>query len=373
MPKDGNVRVLIGTRKGGYIAESNAARKKWTIKGPFQDGREVFHVAADPRNPGDLYAAANSGWWGPVLVRSSNWGKSWTEIAPPGMALSKQREQPGDNGPPKRPITNLWHIEPGHADDPKTIFLGIDPASLYRSDDRGDSWEPVTALNEHETRSKWNPGAGGMCLHTILIDPSNPKRMYVGISAAGTFRTDDAGASWRPANKGVLISFLPEPVQEFGQCVHKVAMDPADPSTLYRQDHDGVYVSHDGMDSWKRVGKPLESDFGFNVTSPASQPGTAYFVPLKGEARTTFDGGMQVYRYTDKTKQWKALMTPKKFPGEFGMHREGMASDALDPAGIYVGTTTGQLFYSRDGGKGWEMMPHAFPGIHSVSVANPSK
>ena len=297
MAKAEKVRLLVGTRKGGYIAESDVKRKRWTVQGPFHAGRDVYHVAADPRHPGDLYAAVNSPFFGPILVRSANWGKTWKEIAPPMMPVSSERPPPDPSATqPARPIVNLWHIEPGHASEPDTIFLGIDPASLFRSDDRGGSWAPVPGLNEHPTRDKWNPGAGGMCLHTILIDPSRPKRMYVGISAAGTFRSDDAGEHWRPVNKGVLVSFLPTKKIEVGQCVHHVVADPVDHDTFYRQDHDGIHVSHDAMDSWKRVGKSLKSDFGFVVGAAPALPGQAFFVPLFGESRTTFDGGMQVYR-----------------------------------------------------------------------------
>jgi hypothetical protein len=362
MAKDQKVRVYIGTRKGGYIAESDSKRRKWTVRGPSTPGWDVFHMVADPRRPGDVYAAINNGFFGPMMQRSSNWGKTWKEIPLPTMPIRAERPPPDfSNPPPPRPITNLWRVEPGHADEPDSIFLGIDPASLYRSDDRGDS-----------TRSLWNPGAGGMCLHTILIDPTRPRRMYAGISAAGTFRSDDGGEHWRPTNKGVMVSFLPDKAPEVGQCVHHIVFDSANPDTLYRQDHDGIYVSHDGMESWKRVGKPLDHDFGFVVASAPALPGQAFFVPLNGESRNTFGGGMQVYRWTEGTKKWKPMMNAKRYPGDFGTHREGMATDSLDPAGIYIGTTTGQVFYSRDGGNGWDLIPHFFPSIHSVTVSSPS-
>jgi hypothetical protein len=372
MAKNKTVRVLIGTRKGGYIAESTTARKKWTVKGPFQPGWDVFHVVADPRRPGDIYAAVNSGFFGPMLIRSSNWGGKWTEIAPPGMTVRAQRPPPGNDGTPApSPIVNIWHIEPGHESEPGTVFLGIDPASLYRSDDRGNSWTPITGLNEHSTRPKWNPGAGGMCLHTILIDPKNPKRMHIGISAAGTFRTDDGGEHWHPTNRGVKVSFLPEKAPEVGQCVHKVTFEPSDPTTLYRQDHDGIYVSRNAADSWTRVGKPLPDDFGFVVATAPALPREAFFVPLRSNARTTMEGALQVYRWSDKPRKWSTLLKGKQYPGEFGTHREGLATDRLDPAGIYLGTTTGQVFYSATGGTKWDQIPYSFPSIHSVEVASP--
>ena len=371
--KDRKVRVLVGTRKGGYVVESDTKRRKWAVKGPFHEGGDVYHLVADPRSPGDLYAAVNNGYFGPRLFRSANWGKNWKELAPPMMPVLSKRGPP--TGDPveqaKRPIINLWHIEPGPASEPGTVFLGIDPASLFRSDDKGRSWTAVPGLNEHETRPTWNPGAGGMCLHSILIDPTNPRRMYVGISAAGVFRTDDGGDHWKPLNRGVRVSFLPEKEPVVGQCVHKIAFEPSDPNTLYRQDHDGIYVSHDSAEKWTRVGRPLPSDFGFVVTAPPARPREAYFVPLEGRARTTPGGALQIYRWQDTSREWTPMIKGRPFVGELGTHREGLASDHLDPPGIYLGTTTGQLVYSADAGKRWAEVPYRFPGIHSVAVSSP--
>jgi hypothetical protein len=369
---DGKVRVLVGTRKGGYILTSNRARKTWDVKGPFQPGVDVFHVVADPRHPGEVYAAANSGFWGPMLVKSKDWGAHWKEIATPLLPKQSGRK-PVFELPPDavKPIINLWHIEPGRPEEPDTIYLGVDPASLYRSDDRGASWSPMEGLNQHSTRPKWNPGAGGMCLHSILWDPSNRDRMFVGISAAGVFRSDDAGATWTPKNQGVVVSFQPEEQPEVGQCVHHIALDPRDPNTVYRQDHDGIYVSHDAGDLWKRVGRPLPSDFGFVVATAPTLPGTAFFVPLHGMYRTAMNGQLQVYKWTEKDRKFTATVKGKPWRGELGTHREGLATDALDPAGIYLGTTSGQLYYSRNGARSWNEVPYRFPGIHSVSVASP--
>jgi photosystem II stability/assembly factor-like uncharacterized protein len=373
MARSGKVQVLIGTRKGGYIAESDRARKKWKISAPIEAGADVFHMKADPRNPGTIYTLANHGFWGPMVLRSKDSGKSWKEISTPLMPRKSKRPNPfATAGEVKHPIKNLWHLEPGPEGERKTLFLGVDPASLYRSDDLGDSWEPVPGINEHATRSKWNPGFGGLCLHTILIDPANPRRMYIGISAAGTFRTEDGGEHWKPVNKGVKVSFQPEKYPEFGQCVHKVAMDPANPSTFYRQDHDGIYVSHDRMDSWQRVGNKLDHDFGFVVAAPQAAPGKAYFFPLHGWSRVTKEGGPQVWEWNDAPKKWRATMKPSKFPGEYGAHREGFAADTLDPFGLYLGTTTGNVFFTADGAKSWSQIPYQFPSIHSVSVASPS-
>jgi hypothetical protein len=365
------VRVLVGTRKGGYVLESNTTRKKWSVRGPFHEGGDVFHIAADPRHPGTLYAAVNNGWWGPMLMRSRNWGAKWNEVTVPQTPPRSQREAPVEAPSPKYPIKNLWHVAPGRAAEPRTVFLGVDPASLWRSDDEGDSWAALPGLNEHPTRNKWNPGAGGMCLHTILLDPTHPKRMHVGISAAGTFRSDDDGEHWTTTNRGVTADFLPKPTPEVGQCVHKVALDSGNSSVLYRQDHCGIYVSRNAAETWTRVGRPLTDDFGMAVATAPSRPGEAFFVPLQSMTRLVEGGHFQVYRWTDKTRAWSPLLGKKQWVGGFGMHRDGMATDALDPAGVYVGTTTGQLFWTADGGKRWGLVPYQFPGIQSVEVSSP--
>ena len=371
MKNEKKVRILVGTRKGGFLVEGNAARTKWTVHGPFHEGNDLYHLVADPRHEGHVYACVNSGWVGPMLYRSSDWGHRWSMLPLPALPGFPTVEGRGGEKKPS-PIVNLWHVEPGPEDEPNTVFLGLDPASLHRSDDLGKSWEGVSGINEHETRSKWNPGAGGMCLHTILLEPGNPKRMYVGISAAGTFRSDDGGEHWKPTNRGVVISFQPERRPVVGQCVHKVALDPQDPSILYRQDHDGIFVSRDRSDSWRRVGRSLGSDFGFVTSAAPAEPGGAYFVPLQPFARTAPAAHLQVCRYDLKQNRWRRLISVRAWPGEFGTHREALATDALDPAGIYLGTTTGQLILSRDAGKSWSQVPYSFPAIHSVSVAGPS-
>jgi hypothetical protein len=368
---DRRVRVLLGTRKGGYLLEADAKRRKWTVRGPFQSGGDVFHVVADPRHPGTVYSAVNNGWWGPTLMRSRNWGGTWSEISVPHTPRRSKRTAPVEAPSPKYPITNLWHLEPGHASQPRTVFLGVDPASLWRSEDEGGSWLPVSGLNDHSSRPLWNPGAGGMCLHTILIDPTNPRRMTVGISAAGTFRTDDGGEHWAPKNRGVIAGFQPDRHPEVGQCVHKVAADTGNPSVLYRQDHCGIYVSRNAGDNWTRVGRVLGDDFGMNVATAASLPGEAFFVPLDSLPRVVEGDHFQVQRWTDRSRTWSPMVPKKQWPGAFGMHREGLAADAMDPAGIYVGTTTGQLFWSADGGRRWDLVPYQFPGIHSVEVNGP--
>ncbi|HTW55717.1 MAG TPA: exo-alpha-sialidase [Thermoplasmata archaeon] len=374
MPRDNKLRILVGTRKGTYVVEGSRRRDSWKLLPVAHEGSDVFHVVADPRHPGDVYALVNSVFWGPMLERSRNWGKTWKEIATPLTAPKKERtpsyEDPSAAAP--RPLVNLWHLEPGRPSEPNVLYLGADPHLLFRSDDLGASWQPNPALNEHPKRKDWSPGAGGANLHTIILDPREPRRMYVGMSAVGTFRSDDAGASWKPTNKGVEAGFLPDKFPETGQCVHHVAIDAADPDTFYRQDHGGMYVSHDRMETWERIGKALGDDFGFGVASPPAAPGRAYFVRLDGMARVTGEGHFQVHEWNDATRKWRKLLGAKQFPGHFGVQREGITTDGLSPAGIYVGTTTGQLFYSADLGKRWRQVPFQFPGIHSVSVADPT-
>jgi hypothetical protein len=376
MAKDSKVRILVGTRKGTYVVDGDRRRRSWKVGPVAHEGSEVYHVVADPRHPGDLYAAVNSGFWGPMVERSRNWGKTWKEVATPMMPNHKQRkpvfEENSPNAPGQRPINNLWRIEPGLPSEPDALYLGADPHYLFRSDDLAASWDPVDAINQHPGHKDWSPGAGGACLHTILLDPRDARRIYIGMSAVGTFRSDDGGASFTPTNRGVMTPFLPDKYPETGQCVHHVVADHADPDTFYRQDHGGMYVSHDRMDHWTRIGKPLGDDFGFGVASAPAAPGRAWFVRLDGMGRVTGEGHFQVHEWNDKTKKWRKLLKPTAFPGHFGVQREGITADHLDPAGIYVGTTTGQLFVSPDTGRSWQLIPFSFPGIHSVSVADPA-
>jgi hypothetical protein len=375
MTKSEKVQILVGTRKGTYVVDGDSRRRTWKVRPVAHEGEEVYHVVADPRHPGDLYAAVNNSFFGPQVQRSRDGGKKWKEIATPLTPFGKDRkfsmDEENPNQPVQRPLNNLWHIEPGLASEPNTLYLGADPHLLFRSSDLGASWEPIDALNNHPNKKNWAPGFGGACLHTILIDPRDARRLYVGLSAVGTFRSDDGGSSWKPTNKGVLAPFQPDKHPETGQCVHHVAADAADPDTFYRQDHGGMYVSHNRMESWVRIGRPLGDDFGFGVASPAAEPGKAYFVRLDGKARVTGEGHFQVHEWNDKTRRWRKLLSPKAFPGHFGVQREGIAADALRPAGIYVGTTTGQLFVSPNAGRSWQRVPFQFPSIHSVSVANP--
>jgi photosystem II stability/assembly factor-like uncharacterized protein len=373
MAKDQKVRILVGTRKGAFVVTSDRARKSWKVGPSALDSTDVYHVAADPRHPGVLYAAANSTFWGPMVQHSTDWGKTWKEGATPLTPIQKDRSPNYDpSRPAPGPVTNLWHFEPGPADDPDVLYLGADPHLLFRSDDGGASWAGVDSINNHPNRKDWNGGAGGPCLHTVMLDPRDSRRMYVGMSAVGTLRSDDGAKTWKPVNKNVECPFLPEGQRfpETGQCVHKVAIDAANPDTFYRQDHGGIYVSHDRMESWTRMGKVLGDDFGFGVASPPARPGVAYFVRLDGFRSTAKH--FQVQEWNDEAERWRTLVSPTAFPGRFTVLREGVATDSLDPPGIYVGTTNGQLFVSPNAGKSWQAVPYTFPSIRSVSVASPN-
>lgn len=366
------VRVYLGTEKGAYVATTDMRRRKWTISGPYQPGTPVFHLAPDPRVYGDVYMLANNGFWGPSLYRSRDHGAKWSEIATPGFVRRPKRSPPEDfqKGQPG-PIRNLWHLEPGRSTDPGTLFLGADPHRLYRSDDHGSSWTENMGIAEHPTRPKWNPGAGGPCVHSILLDPERPNRMYVGISAAGTFRSEDSGKSWTPLNRGVVVDFMPEHRPEVGQCVHHIALDSSDSRIIYRQDHNGIYLSEDAMEHWVHVGRTLPHDFGFVVATSPSLPGGAVFAPLASSTRTMPGGRAELYWFDRKRRSFRPMIRSLKWIGEFGNHREGLAIDHLDPAGIYFGTTGGAVLYSPDAGRTWGEIPFRFPKIHSVTVSHP--
>lgn len=361
------VSVFVGTRKGSYVVRSDPRRRTWKVEGPFHEDADVFHVAPDPRHPGHVYSLANSPFWGPVLYRSTDGGRRWKEIATPGLDRRSSRK-PAFDGPRQDAVQNLWHFEPGSASAPKQLFVGIDPHGLYRSDDLGASWTEVAGIAHHPTRGQWAPGAGGRCLHTVLLDPNRPGRMYVGISAAGGFRTDDGGETWAPKNRNVRADFLPNKYPEVGQCLHHMTLDPEDSRVLYRQDHGGIYISEDSGDRWTRVGKALPSDFGFVVATAPALPGGAIFAPLYAMGRRMENHRLQLHFYDRAEQKFRPMLRPSRFVGDFGTHREALATDSLDPAGVYLGTTTGDLVYTPNGGRTWGAVPYRFPAIHSVAA-----
>ncbi len=355
------VLVMLGTRKGAFILQSDSRRRNWKMKGPYFEGSPVFHMAFDHRDGRTIYAAVNSGHFGPTVFRTKNFGKTWENAKnPPRFAEGSGLT-----------VEHVWHIESGHPDEPDVVYAGVAPAALFRSDDEGDSWNLNDGLNTHPTRSQWQPGAGGLCLHSILIDPSRPKRMYVGISAVGVFKSDDGGRSWVPKNKNVRADFLPEKYPEFGQCVHKLVMDPNNPDFLYQQNHCGVYRTEDGADTWVEISNGLPSGFGFPMVAHPHKSQTFYVVPEEGDFfRVAAKRRFTVYGTVNGGKVWRNL--GKGLPDEnayLGCYREGLASDELEPAGLYVGTRMGHLFYSANEGRSWQLLAQWLPPIYSVSTA----
>jgi photosystem II stability/assembly factor-like uncharacterized protein len=318
-------------------------------------------MSFDKRDRKTIYAAVNSGHFGPTVEMSKNFGKTWSNAQKPPRF-------PENSG---LDVENIWHVEPGFADEPDVVYAGVAPAALFRSSDRGNSWELNENLNNHPTRSQWQPGAGGLCLHSIILDPSNKKRMYVGISAVGIFKTEDGGQTWSTRNKNVRADYAPNKYPEFGQCVHKLVMDPNKPTSLYQQNHCGVYRSEDAAESWVEISEGLPSGFGFPMATHPHDSDRFYVVPEEGDFfRATPNRKFAVYETRNAGKDWKKRS--EGLPSEHaytGCFREGLATDELDPAGVYVGTRMGQLFHSTDEGNTWRLIAQWLPPIHSVSAA----
>ncbi|MGB2954039.1 MAG: hypothetical protein WBB74_11715 [Gaiellaceae bacterium] len=353
------VLLLAGTRKGLFLLRSDEARRRWELEGPTLTGWEIFHATLDRRN-GVLYACTNSLVYGATVHRSSDLGQSWQRAEQLGL--------PEESG---LALEKTWHIEPGREREPNTLWLGGAPGVLFRSEDGGDVWEPVQGILEHPTRERWQPGAGGMCCHSVQLDPSDPNRVYIAISAAGGFRSDDGGESWTPINQGVAAEFLPDPYAEVGQCVHKLLLHPERPERLWQQNHCGVYRSDDRGESWERLeGNGLPSGFGFPIALHPREPDTAFVVPEVGaENRVTTNGRVGVYRTKDGGASWEECSHGLPNPGWGAVMREGAASDRLDPAGVYFGTQSGSVFVSPDEGGEWLEAASHLPPVLSVEVA----
>lgn len=351
------VLLLVGTKKGAFLYTSSD-RKNWDMTGPFQPGREINHVTYDPRT-GRIYATSNDAWFGSEIVWSPDLGKTWQNA----------KQSPSFPEASGLKLDRIWHIEPGRATEPNVLYTGVAPAALFRSTDGGDTWSEVTSLTSHPTRPRWNPGAGGLCLHSIVVDPKNAKRMVVGISAVGVFRTDDGGITWNTANRGTRASFMPDPLPEFGQCVHKLLM--ANNGLLFQQNHCGVYRSSNAGESWDEITAGLPSDFGFPLAIHPRQPETIFVIPLKGaEFRCPPDNVMRVFRSRDGGKSWEALGKGLPQANAFmGIYREGMAMDGFDPAGVYFGTNNGKIFASADEGDSWSLLADNLPPVSSVATA----
>ncbi len=361
-PRKGSVVVLVGTRKGAFVFRSDARRRHWSVEGPHFAGVQVHHLILDSRSDGGtLYVATNSDWFGAEIQRSSNWGRTWLKTES-GVRYAE------DSG---LSVKRIWHVRPGLAGQPGVVYAGVDPAGLFRSEDSGATWEEVRGLNRHSTREQWSPGAGGLIVHTILFDPSDPQRMYAAISAAGVFRSDDGGRTWQPRNQGTRADFLPNKFPEVGQCVHKLVHAPGVSGLLYQQNHCGVYRSDSAGDTWTDISSGLPSRFGFPMAAHPRDPKTIWVLPLVGaEMRACPKGSVAVYRSTNGGRTWqkqtRGLPTRNAY---LTILREAMATDACDPAGIYFGTETGQLYSSRDEGKQWHLLADLLPPILSVEAA----
>jgi photosystem II stability/assembly factor-like uncharacterized protein len=364
------VRVLVGTRKGAFVLSSDGKRERWDVSGPHFAGWEVYHVKGSPAAPDRLYASQCSGWSGQVIQRSDDGGVTWepagNQFAYDGVPGTHQWY---DGTPHPWEFARVWHLEPS-LEDPDTVYAGVEDAGLFRSADGGQSWQELPALRGHKSGPSWQPGAGGMCLHTIILDPATPGRMFAAISAAGAFRSDDAGQTWRPINHGLHSEGIPDPGAEVGHCVHRLAMHPSRPSVLYMQKHWDVMRSDDAGESWHEVSGNLPTDFGFPIDVHAHEPDTIYVVPITSDAEHfPPEGKLRVYRSRTGGDEWEALTSG--LPQEHcyvNVLRDAMAVDALDSCGVYFGTTGGQVYASADAGDSWAPIVRDLPAVLSVEA-----
>ncbi|PYP84164.1 MAG: hypothetical protein DMG65_23065 [Candidatus Angelobacter sp. Gp1-AA117] len=381
-------RVLVGTRKGAFILTSDGKREKWEVSEPHFGGWEIYHVKGSPADPNRLYASQTSGWFGQIIQRSDDGGKTWQtpdggpELKPGEMPKGESNKFVYDTS--AKPLTThqwydgtqhpwefkrVWHLEPS-LNDPDTVYAGVEDAAIFKSTNGGKNWQELPGLRGHGTGPKWQPGAGGMCLHTILIDPSNPERMFIAISSAGAFRTDDGGKTWKPINQGLKSEYIPDPTAEIGHCVHRIALHRSRPNVLFMQKHWDVMRSDNAGDSWHEVSGNLPTDFGFVIDVHAHEPETVYVIPIKSDSlHYPPDGKLRVYRSRTGGNEWEALT--KGLPQSdcyVNVLREAMAVDRLDSCGIYFGTTGGQVYASADGGDSWNAIVRDLPAVLSVEV-----
>jgi photosystem II stability/assembly factor-like uncharacterized protein len=364
------VRVLVGTRKGAFILSSDGKRQRWEVSGPHFAGLEIYHIKGSPADPDRIYASQVSDWFGQQIQRSNDGGRTWepvgNEFAYDGETGTHQWYD-GTQHPWE--FKRVWHIEPSHG-DPDDLYAGIEDAGLFRSLDGGRTWRELPALRGARGHL-WQPGAGGMCLHTIIVDPGNPQRIVVAISAAGAFRTTDGGVSWEPINRGLKSAYeIPDPEAAVGHCVHRIAMHPSRPGTLFMQKHWDVMRSDNGGDMWYEISGNLPSDFGFPIDVHAHEPETIYVVPIKSDSEHyPPDGKLCVYRSRTGGHEWEALTDG--LPQQHcyvNVLRDAMAVDALDPCGVYFGTTGGQVYASANGGDSWTAVVRDLPAVLSVEV-----
>ncbi len=364
------VRVLVGTRKGAFILTSDEGRQKWHVDGPHFPGWEMYHINGSPVDPNRLYASQSNGWFGQIIQRSDDGGKSWTAMdnaftydGIPGTHMWY------DGTPHPWEFKRVWHLEPSPIDR-DVVYAGVEDAALFKSTDGGASWHELSGLRQHGTGAQWQPGAGGMCLHTIVLDPSNADRIVIAISAAGAFRSEDGGKTWMPINKGLRSGGIPDEDAEVGHCVHRIAMHPSNPQRLFMQKHWDVMRSDDGGDHWYEISGNLPTDFGFPIQVHAHEPETVYVVPITSDHHHfPPDGALRVYRSRSGGNEWEALG-----PGlptrdcYVNVLRDAMAVDTLDSCGVYFGTTGGQVYVSSDSGDNWMPIVHDLPAVMSVEV-----
>jgi photosystem II stability/assembly factor-like uncharacterized protein len=382
-----SVRVLVGTRKGAFILSSDGKRQKWSVSGPHFAGWEIYHMKGSPVDPNRIYVSQTSGWFGQIIQRSSDGGKTWEQpgtkpgeptSTPEGMPKGESNKfvyegNPGthqwyDGTAHPWEFKRVWHLEPS-LNDPNMVYAGVEDAAFFRTTDGGQNWKELPALRSQQG-FKWMPGAGGLGLHTIVIDPTNPNRIFIAISAAGCFRTDDGGNSWKPINKGLHSNYIPDPNAEIGHCVHRIAQHRKKPNTLYMQKHWDVMRTDDAGDNWREVSGNLPTDFGFVIDVHAHEPETIYVVPIKSDSEHyPPEGKLRVYRSKTGGNEWEPLT--RGLPQEncfVNVLRDAMAVDQMDDCGIYFGTTGGQVYCSPDGGENWSPIVRDLPAVLSVEV-----
>jgi hypothetical protein len=389
-----SVRVLVGTKKGAFILTSDGKRERWQVAGPFFGGWEIYHLKGSPFDPNRIYCSQTSSWFGQIIQRSDDGGKTWHQpgtppgeptTTPDGMPKAESNKFVYDTEPPTgKPLTThqwydgtqhpwefkrVWHLEPSQT-DPDTVYAGVEDAAMFRSTDGGKNWHELAALRGHGTGPQWSPGAGGMGLHTILIDPANQDRMFIAISAAGAFRTDDGGNSWRPINRGLRSQYIPDPNAEVGHCVHRIALNPARPDVLFMQKHWDVMRSDDGGNNWHEISGDLPTDFGFPIEVHAHEPDTIFVVPITSDSlHFPPEGKLRVYRSRVGGNDWEPLT--KGLPQEncyLNVLRDATCVDSLDPCGIYFGTSGGQVYASANSGDSWSPIVRDLPPVLSVEV-----
>jgi photosystem II stability/assembly factor-like uncharacterized protein len=365
-----SVRVLVGTKKGAFILTSDGRRQAWAVSGPHFPGWEIYHLKGSPADPNRLYASQTSGWFGQVMQRSNDGGATWEPVDNKFVYEGTTgTHQWYDGTPHPWEFKRVWHLEPSLG-DPDTVYAGVEDAALFRTTDGGKSWHELPGLRNHGSGEKWQPGAGGLGLHTILLDPTNPQRMFIAISAAGAFRTDDGGTTWTPINKGLKSQYIPDPDAEVGHCVHRIALHPSRPDTLYMQKHWDVMRTDDAGGQWTEVSGNLPTDFGFPIEVHAHEPETIYVVPITSDSHHfPPEGKLRVYRSRTGGHEWEPLT--KGLPQQdcyVNVLRDAMAVDRLDSCGVYFGTTGGQVYASADSGDTWVPIVRDLPAVLSVEV-----